>query len=54
MGMTAMLGRQRVDISAWDTSSVTSMSGMFHGATSFNVDIYCMGHELREGHEWHV
>ena len=27
------------DISAWDTSSVTSMAYMFHGATAFNQDI---------------
>ena len=27
------------DISAWDTSSVTNMAGMFSGATSFNADI---------------
>ena len=27
------------DISSWDVSSVTSMEGMFAGATSFNQNI---------------
>ena len=29
----------RDDISQWDVSNVTSMSGLFEGATSFNCDI---------------
>ena len=27
------------DISGWNTSSVTNMQGIFHGATSFNGDV---------------
>ena len=26
-------------VSAWNTASVTSMSGMFHNATAFNGDV---------------
>ena len=39
------------DISAWDTSSVTDMDRMFSNAAGRHL---CVGHELREGHEWHV
>ena len=36
-------------ISAWDTSSVTTMKGMFHGASAFNQPL---NDWRRQGHEY--
>ena len=38
------------DISAWDTSGVTSMSRMFEGASAFNQDLgWCVGDDVNLG-----
>ena len=38
------------DIASWNTSSATTMAGMFFGAFSFNSDVSAWDREQRRGH----